>query len=124
MKSLLFTLFFFLASVPAHAEDTPASVIAGLRPTCLKVIDENIVRDMGGNSSVPMSGKKVCDCASARFIGDPLLARIAGLKLEERRALPTIRKISLYLASKYASASYACYAEAIAVSADHIDTGR
>lgn len=114
----------FAACTIASAQDSAQQFVSGLRPLCLKAVDENMVRDMTKFSSHPLQTEKVCNCAGERMLEDSVLKRFASMNKDQRRAYPKAREVSIYLSAKFYSASLACYSDAIRVSADNIDIGQ
>jgi len=119
-KNLLLT-WLFLACSHASAQEPIQQFSTALRPICMKVVEKDMVRDMAKFSSVPLNAETVCDCANERLIRDPVAKRLANLTKDERRVLPKAEQLHMYLSAEFLSASLACYAEAIRVSAEHID---
>jgi len=124
MKNIVLPGMLILLAVQAHAQQSPQTLLTGLRPICARLVDKDMVRDMNRYSSQALDPEKVCDCATARIAKDPVFKRVADLGREQRQAMPKARETSMYLSAKFFSASHACYADAIGASADHIDIGR
>jgi len=111
-------LLAFCAS-PTKAQDSPQSIIGDL-PLCQSMVDDDMNADIASGLNGRLSSAKICDCARARMAEDPVVKKIASIPKKERRNIPKGAQLSVYISVKSYSASLACYADAVSVSADKI----
>ena len=122
MKALIRTALalLFLTTLKAGAQDTPQYIVGGMRPICMSLVANDMNGDIAAGSGEKVNAEKVCDCADARMIEDPVVVKVASLPKEQRKNVPRAAQTSVYVTVKYYSASLMCYAEAVSKSADKV----
>jgi len=121
MIKILVPTLLSLSCACVSAQDRAEYFFEQMRPSCTKLVQQELTKNISTFSTVPVNVESVCNCATERFRGNQVFKRITSLSDKALGEVPNFDKIILYMTGKYVGASLACFADALNASADHID---